>query len=53
MNNIILNIDINKYPLLNKINTEYLNIVLSDIFENGYNNYVIGLLKNNNNFFII
>ena len=35
-----LEIDLQKYPILNKINKDYLDTVILDIFNNGYNSYV-------------
>ncbi len=49
MDKLFLEIDLNKYSLLSKINTDFLNVILKDIFDNGYNNYVKGLMNNTNN----
>jgi len=42
----ILNIDTEKYQLLNKINQEYIPIVLEDIFSIGYNLWVKNYIRN-------
>jgi hypothetical protein len=42
---ITYNITIDKYALLKKINPDYINIVIEDIFENGYNAYVRSLMN--------
>lgn len=39
------NIKLDKYALLKKINPDYLNIIIEDIFENGYNAYVRSLMN--------
>lgn len=49
MNKLFLEIDPNKYPLINKINTDFLDVILKDIFDNGYSNYIKGLMNNTNN----
>jgi hypothetical protein len=46
MNDIITyNINIEKYALLKKINPDYINVIIGDIFENGYNAYVRSLMN--------
>jgi hypothetical protein len=42
---ITYNIPIDKYALLKKINPDYINVVIQDIFENGYNAYVRSLMN--------
>ena len=42
---ITFNIPIDKYALLKKINPDYINVVIQDIFENGYNAYVRSLMN--------
>jgi hypothetical protein len=41
---IVHNIKLEKYALLKKINPDYLNVFIEDIFENGYNTYVRSLM---------
>lgn len=41
---IVHNIKLEKYALLKKINPDYLNVFIEDIFENGYNAYVRSLM---------
>lgn len=41
---IVHNIKLEKYALLKKINPDYLNVFIEDIFENGYNAYVRSLI---------
>lgn len=43
--NLNIIIDMNKYALLKKINPEYVNVVIQDIFDNGYNAYVRSLMN--------
>lgn len=42
---ITYNITIEKYALLKKINPDYINVVIQDIFDNGYNAYVRSLMN--------
>jgi hypothetical protein len=42
---ITYNITIDKYALLKKINPDYINVVIQEIFENGYNAYVRSLMN--------
>lgn len=42
---ITYNINIEKYALLKKINPDYINVIIGDIFENGYNAYVRSLMN--------
>ena len=44
--NINMKINVDKYPLLRRVSKEYLVTVLEDIFDNGYNNYVRNLMRN-------
>jgi hypothetical protein len=38
-------IKLDKYALLKKINPDYLNVIIEDIFENGYNAYIKTLMN--------
>jgi hypothetical protein len=42
---ITYNIKLEKYALLRKVSPDYLNIIIEDIFENGYNAYVRSLMN--------
>ena len=48
MNYITFNINLEKYTLLKKVDPELRNTIIDEIIENGYNNYVRGLIRENN-----
>ena len=49
MSNYVYKINFEKYPLLRKVGKEYLNTILEYMFDNGYNNYIRNLIRNDNN----
>ncbi len=51
-NNLIYNIDLNKFKLLGNISPDFIEFALDDIFNLGYNNWVKNFIKNDPNILI-
>ena len=45
----LLQIELDKYPLLKKLDPDYLNVMMLDMFNNGYNQFVRNNISNQNN----